>query len=122
MIGRLSFWYKDNVSNEVDCLACRLISGIGLLGIGAYLLAQSKKRPKPLANYTIKGLAAGEPFILAKFRFWWSLSSPPPPAVGLLGVARLGNANFLKATAEEPKEQETKTLKNPAGHQFFARR
>ncbi|XP_037732292.1 uncharacterized protein LOC119563119 [Drosophila subpulchrella] len=101
MIGRLSLWYKDNVSNEVDCLACRLVSGIGLLGIGAYLLAQSKKRPKPLENYTMKSLAA---------------------AVGLLGVARLGNANFLKATAEEPKEQETKTLKNPAGHQFFARR
>ncbi|XP_017005201.2 uncharacterized protein [Drosophila takahashii] len=101
MIGRLSFWNKDNVSNEADCLGCRLVSGIGLLGIGAFLLAQSKKRPKPLENYTMKSLAA---------------------AVGFLGVARLANANFLKATAEEPKEQETKTLKNSTDHQFFARR
>lgn len=62
MIGRLSFWNKDNVSNEVDCLACRLVSGLGLLGIGAFLLAQSKKRQaKPLENFTMKGLAAGEP-------------------------------------------------------------
>ncbi|XP_039494087.1 uncharacterized protein LOC120453445 [Drosophila santomea] len=102
MIGRLSFWYKDNVSNEVDCLACRLVSGIGLLGIGAFLLAQSKKRrSKPLENYTMKGLAA---------------------AVGVLGVARLADANFLKANAEVPTEQETKALKTGTDHQFFSRR
>ncbi|XP_017119295.1 uncharacterized protein LOC108140807 [Drosophila elegans] len=101
MIGRLSFWYKENVSNEVDCVACRLISGIGLLGIGAYILAQAKKRPKPLENYTMKSLAA---------------------AVGLLGVARLADANFLKATVEEPKEQEPKTSQSTSDHQFFARR
>ncbi|XP_017046955.1 uncharacterized protein LOC108092027 [Drosophila ficusphila] len=100
MIGRLSFWYKDNVSNQVDCLACRLVSGFGLLGIGAFLLAQSKTRPK-LESYTMKSLAA---------------------AVGFLGVARLADANFLKATAEEPKEVETKTLKPTGEHQFFARR
>ncbi|XP_017076566.1 uncharacterized protein LOC108111556 [Drosophila eugracilis] len=101
MIGRLSFWYKDNVSNEVDCVACRLVSGMGLLGIGAFLLAQAKKRPKPLESYTMKGLAA---------------------AVGVIGVARLADANFLKATVEESKEQETKTLKATSDHQFFARR
>eukprot|EP00099_Drosophila_melanogaster_P028543 NP_732261.1 uncharacterized protein Dmel_CG31360 [Drosophila melanogaster] len=98
MIGRLSFWNKDNVSNEVDCLACRLVSGLGLLGIGAFLLAQSKKRQaKPLENFTMKGLAA---------------------AVGVLGVARLADANFLKATAEKPKEQENTST----DHQFFSRR
>ncbi|XP_016976572.1 uncharacterized protein LOC108042687 [Drosophila rhopaloa] len=101
MIGRLSFWYKDNVSNEVDCVACRLVSGIGLLGIGAFLLAQSKRRPKPLESNIMKSLAA---------------------AVGLIGVARLADANFLKANAEEPKEQETKTSKTTSDHQFFFRR
>ncbi|EDW44701.1 uncharacterized protein LOC6616698 [Drosophila sechellia] len=98
MIGRLSFWNKDNGSNEVDCLACRLVSGFGLLGIGAFLLAQSKKRrSKPLENFTMKGLAA---------------------AVGVLGVARLADAKFLKATAVEPKEQEN----TGTDHQFFSRR
>ncbi|KAH8280059.1 hypothetical protein KR018_002653 [Drosophila ironensis] len=101
MIGRLSLWYRDNVSQEVDCLACRLVSGFGLLGIGAYLLAQAKKRPKPLENYTMKSLAA---------------------AVGMLGVARLADANFLKATVEEPKEEEVKPMKSGKDHDFFARR
>ncbi|KAH8369479.1 hypothetical protein KR009_012093 [Drosophila setifemur] len=101
MIGRLSVWYKDNVSQEVDCLGCRLVSGIGLLGIGAFLLAQSKKRPKPLENYTMKSLAG---------------------AVGVLGVARLADANFLKATVEEPKEEQKQSLKNTRDHEFFVRR
>lgn len=70
MLEKLSAWYKDNVSEELNCLACRLYSGFGLLGIGAYLLVQSKKRPKPLESYTMMSLAA---------------------TMGVLGVARLAD-------------------------------
>ncbi|XP_017103783.1 uncharacterized protein [Drosophila bipectinata] len=101
MIGRLSLWYKDNVSQEVDCLGCRLVSGFGLVGIGAYLLAQSKKRPKLYEQYTMKSLAA---------------------AAGFLGVARLADASFLKAPAKELEEEEIKIPKNSKDHEFFARR
>ncbi|XP_034665965.1 uncharacterized protein LOC117899794 [Drosophila subobscura] len=102
MIGRLSFWNKDNNSSEVDCLGCRLVSGFGLIGIGFFLLAQAKRRSKPLENYTMKGLAA---------------------AVGALGVARLGNAVFLKSSAEkEPEEGTTPAQTVTKDHGFFARR
>lgn len=70
MLEKLSVWYKDNVSEELNCLACRLYSGFGLLGIGAYLLVQSKKHPKPLESYTMMSLAA---------------------TMGVLGVARLAD-------------------------------
>ncbi|KAH8336001.1 hypothetical protein KR074_003449 [Drosophila pseudoananassae] len=101
MIGRLSLWYRDNVSQEVDCLGCRLVSGFGLVGIGAYLLVQSKKRPKLYEQYTMKSLAA---------------------AAGLLGVARLADASFLKAPAKELAEEEIKVSKTSKDHEFFARR
>ncbi|XP_030374459.1 uncharacterized protein LOC115624023 [Scaptodrosophila lebanonensis] len=85
MIGRFSYWYRGNVSEDADCVACRLISGIGLLGIGAFLFSQSK-RPRPIEKYTMKGLAA---------------------VVGALGVARLADANFLKADLEPSRPANT---------------
>ncbi|XP_043069149.1 uncharacterized protein [Drosophila bipectinata] len=75
MPGKLSTWYKDNVSEELNCLACRLYSGLGMIGIGAYLLVQSKRRPKPLETYTMMSLAA---------------------AMGGLGVARLADGECPK--------------------------
>ncbi|XP_022215952.2 uncharacterized protein LOC111069984 [Drosophila obscura] len=103
MIGRLSFWNKDSTTSEVDCLGCRLVSGFGLIGIGVYLLAQAKRRSKPLENYTMKGLAA---------------------AVGALGVARLGNAEFFKPTAKQEPEEGTTTPTKiiTKDHGFFTRR
>lgn len=59
MIGKLSAWYRENVSEAADCFACRLISGFGMIGIGAFILAQAKRRRMPLENYTMKGIAAG---------------------------------------------------------------
>lgn len=59
MIGKLSAWYRDNVSESADCVACRLISGFGMIGIGAFLLAQAKRRRSPVENYAMKSIAAG---------------------------------------------------------------
>ncbi|XP_017023702.1 uncharacterized protein [Drosophila kikkawai] len=103
MIGRLAFWRRDGAqaSRTEDCLSCRLVSGSGFLGIGTFLLAQSKKRPQPLENYTMKGLAA---------------------AAGILGLALLADASFLKPTVAEPKEEPIKTVKAAKDHDFFARR
>ncbi|KAH8243282.1 hypothetical protein KR032_006227 [Drosophila birchii] len=102
MIGRLAFWRRDGApSNTGDCLSCRLVSGSGFLGIGTFLLAQSKKRPQALENYTMKGLAA---------------------AAGILGLAILADASFLKPTVEEPKEEQIKAVKAAKDHEFFTRR
>ncbi|KAH8409700.1 hypothetical protein KR222_001925 [Zaprionus bogoriensis] len=96
MIGKLSAWYRENVSESADCIACRLISGFGMLGIGAFVLAQAKRRRSPFEKYTMKSIAA---------------------VAGLLGVARLADAEFLKAKAE-PVKKETR----PTGdHPFFRR-
>ncbi|KAH8264415.1 hypothetical protein KR038_008332 [Drosophila bunnanda] len=103
MIGRLAFWRRDGAPSKIeDCLSCRLVSGSGFLGIGAFLLAQSKKRPQPLENYTMKGLAA---------------------VAGILGVALLADASFLKPTVvEKPAEEQIKTVKAAKDHEFFSRR
>ncbi|XP_004518500.1 uncharacterized protein LOC101450577 [Ceratitis capitata] len=61
--------------NSKDCLACRLVSGFGLIAIGAYILSQSKNRGKIEMN-TMR-LISG--------------------SVMFLGIARLSNARFLKA-------------------------
>lgn len=47
------------VDNNTDCLECRLISGFGLLGVGAYLYYQAKHRKK-WENYTMRVLSAGK--------------------------------------------------------------
>lgn len=60
MIGKLSAWYRDNVSESVECVSCRLISGFGMLGIGAFLLSQAKRRRSPVEHYAMKSIAAGE--------------------------------------------------------------
>ncbi|KAH8340596.1 hypothetical protein KR059_001705 [Drosophila kikkawai] len=122
MIGRLAFWRRDGAqaSGTEDCLSCRLVSGSGFLGIGTFLLAQSKKRPQPLENYTMKGLAAGKVGTLIGKKpdlniFFIS-------AAGILGLALLADASFLKPTAAEPKEEPIKTVKAAKDHDFFARR
>ncbi|KAH8388576.1 hypothetical protein KR093_010262 [Drosophila rubida] len=97
MIGKLSAWYRDNISEAADCVACRLISGFGMIGIGAFVLAQAKRRQAPWENYTMKSLAA---------------------VAGFLGVARLADANFLKAKIEPTVKQPTKSDGN---HVFFRR-
>nr|XP_014094017.1 uncharacterized protein LOC106620141 [Bactrocera oleae] len=59
-----------------DCLACRLISGFGLIAMGAYIFSQSKNRKKIEMN-TMR-LISG--------------------SVVFLGLARLTNASFLKSS------------------------
>lgn len=59
MIGRVAAWYRENVSESADCMACRLISGFGMMGIGAFVLAQAKRRNSPLEKYTMQSIAAG---------------------------------------------------------------
>lgn len=59
-----------------DCLACRLISGFGLIAMGAYIFSQSKNRKKIEMN-TMR-LISG--------------------SVVFLGFARLTNASFLKSS------------------------
>ncbi|XP_017845809.1 uncharacterized protein LOC108602265 [Drosophila busckii] len=96
MIGKLASWYRENVSESADCVACRLISGFGMMGIGGFILSQAKRRRSPLESITMKSIAA---------------------VAGFLGVARLADANFLKAKAEPAKEQ----IKPKAEHPFFKR-
>ncbi|TDG49547.1 hypothetical protein AWZ03_004038 [Drosophila navojoa] len=96
MIGKLSAWYRDNVSESVECVSCRLISGFGMLGIGAFLLSQAKRRRSPVEHYAMKSIAA---------------------VAGFLGVARLADADFLKAKAEPAKEPKKLT----GDHPFFKR-
>jgi len=111
MIGKLSFWYKDNVSNEVDCLACRLISGIGLLGIGAYLLAQSKKRPKPLENYTMKSLAAGEHF--GQFPVFMITFISSAPSRWFTGRGPTGECEFSQSNCRRTEGAGNQDFKEP---------
>lgn len=59
MIGRVAAWYRENVSESADCMACRLISGFGMMGIGAFVLAQAKRRNSQLEKYTMQSIAAG---------------------------------------------------------------
>ncbi|XP_064550470.1 uncharacterized protein LOC135436709 [Drosophila montana] len=96
MIGKLSAWYRDNVSESADCVACRLISGFGMIGIGAFLLAQAKRRRSPVEHYAMKSIAA---------------------VAGVLGVARLADADFLKAKTEPTQEHKKIT----GDHPFFKR-
>jgi len=93
MIAKLTSWLRKEFN-----LNCRLVNGIGLLGISVFLLAQSKKCPKRLDNYGVKSLAT---------------------AFGLMGVARLADASFFK---DEPKYSEIKAPKTPKDHKFFNRR
>ncbi|XP_018785247.1 PREDICTED: uncharacterized protein LOC108966679 [Bactrocera latifrons] len=65
--------------NQKDCLACRLISGFGLIAMGAYIFSQSKNRKKIEMN-TMR-LISG--------------------SVVSLGLARLSNASFLKSSNSE---------------------
>ncbi|XP_011193447.1 uncharacterized protein LOC105219173 [Zeugodacus cucurbitae] len=62
--------------NTKDCLACRLISGFGLIAMGAYIFSQSKNR-KRLEMNTMR-LISG--------------------SVVFLGLARLSNSSFLKSS------------------------
>ncbi|KAH8355436.1 hypothetical protein KR084_006446 [Drosophila pseudotakahashii] len=96
MIEQLSSWLRK----EFGCLNCRLTNGLGLLGIGAFLLVQSKKCPKRLDNYGVKSLAT---------------------AFGLMGVARLADVQFPK---QEPKIEETEATpaKTTKDNEFFNRR
>lgn len=59
MIGKLSAWYRENVSESVECVSCRLISGFGMIGIGVFLLSQAKRRRSPVEHYAMKSIAAG---------------------------------------------------------------
>ncbi|XP_039952028.1 uncharacterized protein LOC120769196 [Bactrocera tryoni] len=65
--------------NQKDCLACRLISGFGLIAMGAYIFSQSKNRKKIEMN-TMR-LISG--------------------SVVSLGLARLSNASLLKSNSSE---------------------
>ncbi|XP_032593629.1 uncharacterized protein LOC6563946 isoform X1 [Drosophila grimshawi] len=103
MISKISAWYRDNVSESADCIACRLISGFGMIGIGAYLLSQAKRRRSPVEHYAMKSIATD------------TFSSKI--VAGFLGAARLADANFLKATAESEKQPKKITGEHP----FFKR-
>lgn len=42
-----------------DCLSCRLISGFGIIGIGAYIYYQARHR-KSLEKYTMNAISGGK--------------------------------------------------------------
>lgn len=42
-----------------DCLGCRLISGFGIIGIGAYIYYQARHR-RTLEKYTMNAISAGK--------------------------------------------------------------
>ncbi|XP_073819429.1 uncharacterized protein [Musca autumnalis] len=62
-----------------DCLPCRLISGFGVMGMGAYIYHQAARR-KPVERNIMKIISVG--------------------AI-LLGAARLLNMEFLKSTKSD---------------------
>lgn len=43
-----------------DCLPCRLISGCGVIGMGAYVYSQGKHRPPGLGRNAVYAVAAGK--------------------------------------------------------------
>ncbi|ALC45728.1 CG31360 [Drosophila busckii] len=118
MIGKLASWYRENVSESADCVACRLISGFGMMGIGGFILSQAKRRRSPLESITMKSIAAGVQIMPLGLIVYKTLNNNFLLTVaGFLGVARLADANFLKAKAEPAKEQ----IKPKAEHPFFKR-
>lgn len=42
-----------------DCLPCRLVSGFGVIGMGAYIYSQAKHRPAGLGRSVIYVVAVG---------------------------------------------------------------
>lgn len=114
MIGRLAAWYRENVSESADCMACRLISGFGMMGIGAFVLAQAKRRKSPIEKFTMQSIAACG--YTAKTKFATHYTTCFHTVAGFLGVARIADANFLKAKAEPIKE-----AKPTRDHAFFKR-
>uniref|UniRef100_A0A1I8NJR4 Distal membrane-arm assembly complex protein 1-like domain-containing protein n=1 Tax=Musca domestica TaxID=7370 RepID=A0A1I8NJR4_MUSDO len=68
------------MSNQTeDCLPCRLISGFGVMGMGAYIFHQAGRR-KPMERNIMKII---------------SISAV------MLGAARLLNMEFLKSTKSD---------------------
>ncbi|EDS39760.1 conserved hypothetical protein [Culex quinquefasciatus] len=45
-------------SRHKDCLPCRIVSGTGVLGMGAYVWLQAKKRPQAVGRYALFSVAA----------------------------------------------------------------
>ncbi|XP_038115755.1 uncharacterized protein LOC6035002 isoform X1 [Culex quinquefasciatus] len=50
-------------SRHKDCLPCRIVSGTGVLGMGAYVWLQAKKRPQAVGRYAMFSVAAVEYFV-----------------------------------------------------------
>jgi len=50
-----------NPKNQKVCLACRLVSGIGIIGGGGYIAYESLKRKSPFQRYLMLGVASGKP-------------------------------------------------------------
>lgn len=49
---------KDDSEGD-DCLECRLVSGVGLCGIGSWIYLQAKKNPPGLGRNLIHLMSAG---------------------------------------------------------------
>lgn len=43
-----------------DCMPCRLVSGFGVIGMGAYIYSQAKHRPAGIGRNIIFAVAAGK--------------------------------------------------------------
>lgn len=43
-----------------DCLPCRLISGFGVIGMGAYIYSQAKHRAPGFGRNAVYAVAAGK--------------------------------------------------------------
>mgnify|MGYP004597516791 CR=1 FL=1 len=67
--------FNKTMNSSQDCLECRLISGFGAMGMGAYIWSHAKN--KRLLDANVMKVLAGTAFIL--------------------GIARLSNFQFLKA-------------------------
>jgi len=50
---------NDNVVTEKTCISCRIISGAGLCGGGAYVAYEAMKRKSPVQKYIMFGVASG---------------------------------------------------------------
>ena len=49
---------EQEKDSPIDCLPCRLVSGFGVIGIGAYIYVQARNKRK-LDGAVMKLLAAG---------------------------------------------------------------
>lgn len=51
------------ITKRHDCMPCRLVSGFGVIGMGAYIYSQAKHRPAGIGRNIIFAVAAGKKYM-----------------------------------------------------------